>query len=349
MRIKKTGIRQTVMAGLLSVSLAGGLTPFLPQAAQASGTLTDLSSVPWAAGSINNLYEKEIINGTTAKTFSPNQKVTRAEFATILSRAMDRERIIPTFPFTDVAENKWYYETVKKAYQMGIVKGVSDTRFDPERPVTREEAAVIIAHTFNYSHSDQKLPYSDASKVSDWAVDSVKAVTQKQVFSGDDGVFNPQKELTRAEAAVILQKALFGSVPKPEPTRQVASRTDSRLDELLMRKVEPLLGTPYRWGGTTTKGFDCSGFTQYIYSSLGVDLPRTSSQQFETGTAVSVNSMEPGDLVFFDTGGGKISHVGIYMGNGRMAHAASGQGKVTINDIDWYLSHYRVVGVKRYL
>lgn len=349
MKTKKTGIKQLVMTGLFSVSLTSGFAPFFSGTAEASRNFTDVSNVSWAVPSIYNLYEKGIVKGTTANTFSPNKKITRAEFAAILSRAIEKEENIHTFPFIDVAESSWYYKPVKKAYQMGIVKGVSDTRFAPERPITREEAAVIIAHTFNYSHSDRQLPYLDKAKVSNWAIDSVQAVAQRQVFLGDDGYFNPQKELTRAEAAVMLQKALFGSVPKTEPVRQVASRTDSRLDELVMRKVEPLLGTPYRWGGTTPKGFDCSGFTQYVYKSLGVDLPRTTSQQFEKGTSVSLKNMQPGDLLFFDTGDGKISHVGIYVGQGRMAHAASGQGEVKINDIDWYLSHYKVVGVKRYL
>jgi hypothetical protein len=349
MRRKKIRIKQVVITGLLSVSLTSGVTPLFSTKAEASGKFSDLSTVPWAESSIYNLYEKEIVKGTTATTFSPSKKVTRAEFAAILSRVVDRDKIVPDFPFSDVKEDSWYYESVKKAYRMGIIKGVSDTHFAPDRPLTREEAAVIIAHTFNYSHSDQPLPYLDASKVSDWAVDGIKAVTQKQIFSGDDGYFNPQDEINRAEVAVILQKALFGSIPKPEPSPQVASVTDSHLDELLAEKVKPLLGTPYVWGGSTTKGFDCSGFTQYVYRSLGIDLPRTAGQQFGKGTPVSVNSMEPGDLIFFDTGGGSISHVGIYMGNGKMAHAASGQGEVVINTIDWYLSHYRVVGVKRYL
>ncbi|MFT9850145.1 S-layer homology domain-containing protein [Aneurinibacillus sp. REN35] len=349
MREKKKGISKLVMTGLLSVSLAGGLLPFHAEKAAASGKFSDLGSAWWAAPSIYSLYEKQIIAGTSATTFSPNSKITRAEFASILARALDRKASVQTFPFTDVAKTAWYYDSVKQAYQMGIIKGVSDTRFAPNRAITREEAAAIIAHTFNYSHSDKPLPFKDASEVSGWAKESVLAVTQKKIFGGDAGYFRPQKNLTRAEAAVVLQTALFGPAPKPEPPRKVASRTDTRLDELLMRKVEPLLGTPYRWGGTTTSGFDCSGFTQYVFKSLDISLPRTTGQQFAKGTTVSVNAMQPGDLVFFDTGSGKISHIGIYMGNNKMAHAASGQGQVKINNIDWYLSNYRVVGVKRHL
>lgn len=242
MREKKKGISQLVMTGLLSVSLAGGLLPFHSETAAASGKFSDIGGVAWAAPSIYSLYEKQIIAGTSATTFSPNSKITRAEFASILARALDRKAILQSFPFTDVAQTAWYYDSVKQAYQMGIIKGVSDTRFAPNRAITREEAAAIIAHTFNYSHSGTTLPYKDAADVSSWAKESVLAVTQKKIFGGDAGYFRPQKDLTRAEAAVVLQTALFGPAPKPEPTRKVASRTDSRLDELLQRKIEPLLG-----------------------------------------------------------------------------------------------------------
>jgi cell wall-associated NlpC family hydrolase len=352
MKNNRKYIKPSIITGILSVSLftGAGVIPDTASSVQASSTFSDTYQTPWAAPSIESLYEKNIIKGVSPGTFAPNESVTRAEFAAMLARAVNKPEKINGFPFGDVSANKWYYEPVKKAYEMGIVKGVSATDFSPERPITREEAAVIIAHTFNYSHSERALPYHDKEKVSDWAVDSVKAVTEKNVFSGDDGYFFPQKLMTRAEVAVVLHKALYGYVPKPAPERKVASRSSYRLDELFMRKVEPLLGTPYRWGGTSpSSGFDCSGFTRYVYNSLGVDLPRTSSQQFTEGTKVSMDEMQPGDLIFFDTGSGSISHVGIYMGNGKMAHAASGQGEVTINNIDWYVEHYRVVGVKRYL
>jgi hypothetical protein len=347
MRNNKKNVGRYLATGLLSVSLLTGILPYSGNEAKAAAVFSDTYKTPWAAPSIENLYKKGVLKGTTSKQFSPNKSVTRAEFAAMLARAVNKPVKLHNFPFTDVSKNKWYYHAVKEVYQMGIVKGVSATRFAPERPITREEAAVIIAHTFNYSHSSKSLPYKDKNKVSSWAVNSVKAVTQKKVFSGDDGYFQPKKLMTRAEVAVVLQKVLYGYVPAP--TKKVASRSSYRLDDLFQRKVQPLLGVPYRYGGTTTAGFDCSGFTQYVYKSLGVSLPRTSSQQFTKGTPVSVNAMQPGDLIFFDTGSGSISHVGIYMGGGRMAHAASGQGSVKINNIDWYLNHYRVVGVKRYL
>ena len=105
-----------------------------------------------------------------------------------------------------------------------------------------------------------------------------------------------------------------------------------------------LQGIPYVWGGTTTGGFDCSGFVQYVYRQFGVSLNRVANSQMANGYSVSSSDLIPGDLVFFSgtysTGG--ASHVGIYIGNGQFVHASSGRGCVTVSDLwsNYYSSHY---------
>ncbi len=85
--------------------------------------------------------------------------------------------------------------------------------------------------------------------------------------------------------------------------------------------AEQFMGTPYVWGGTSPSGFDCSGFVQFVFDHFGVNLNRTSEQQFAEGVPVSTSNLKPGDLVFFSTYAPGATHVGIYMGNGMMIDA----------------------------
>jgi len=105
----------------------------------------------------------------------------------------------------------------------------------------------------------------------------------------------------------------------------------------LTRKIEwdakKLLGKKYVWGATGPRSYDCSGFTQKIFRDAGIRIPRVSRDQARVGEYVSFNNLRKGDLVFFDTHKkrtGKVTHVGIYLGNGNFIHASSGAKKVVI-------------------
>lgn len=142
---------------------------------------------------------------------------------------------------------------------------------------------------------------------------------------------------------------------------------------LLSHTIHPYLGTPYVWGGTSMRGMDCSGFVQSVYKDLGYKLPRKSSYQSFEGITVPRDKLEPGDLLFFDTHSyrdssdittprqeqlnyldvvkgykpNEVSHVGIYMGNGYMVHASSGDNKIMYTDINTYYYTVRFLYAKR--
>jgi len=100
--------------------------------------------------------------------------------------------------------------------------------------------------------------------------------------------------------------------------------------ELVVRALA-LIDTPYRYGGRTPSGFDCSGFVGHVFSeSAGLELPRRSEEMNRLGAAVSQSELEAGDLVFFNTLGRRYSHVGLYLGDDRFVHAPARGGRVRI-------------------
>jgi cell wall-associated NlpC family hydrolase len=123
----------------------------------------------------------------------------------------------------------------------------------------------------------------------------------------------------------------------------ILART-SKLAQTLARSALRFLGTPYVFGGTSTSGFDCSGFVQHVFGMLGIELPRTADAQYDAGRP-AVGGPRAGDLVFFDTYGG-VSHVGIYLGHGEFVHASSSRGVMVSKLSEAYWAS-RYVGAKR--
>ncbi|MEJ2659049.1 MAG: NlpC/P60 family protein [Desulfobacterales bacterium] len=124
----------------------------------------------------------------------------------------------------------------------------------------------------------------------------------------------------------------------------------STLRNKIVRTADSFLGIPYRWGGESVEeGFDCSGFTMTVYRLNGLDLPRSSRSQWNAGSYISKRDLRKGNLVFFRTArNGKISHVGIYVGNGQFIHAPGKGKKVRRSSLKnrYYHTHY--AGAKTY-
>lgn len=127
-------------------------------------------------------------------------------------------------------------------------------------------------------------------------------------------------------------------IPESPPPSAAAAR--------LLRTADDYVGVPYVWGGNTPKnGFDCSGFTKYVFAKQGVSLPRTSREQARVGRAVAVDfgALRPGDIMLFAEPGEAISHVAIYVGSGEIIHSASSVGGVGYTNLntggDWFVQN----------
>lgn len=125
--------------------------------------------------------------------------------------------------------------------------------------------------------------------------------------------------------------------------RGSASDTPTNSSDIV-RTAYAYRGTPYHYGGTGRGGFDCSGFTSYLYRKQGVSLPHNAAAQYSRGVHISKSDLKPGDLVFFHCGRHGISHVGMYVGNGKFVHASSPHsGGVRVDSLDsgYYQRTYR--------
>jgi len=130
----------------------------------------------------------------------------------------------------------------------------------------------------------------------------------------------------------------------PQRHRPALSRPDeSRRGQRVVEIARKYVGTPYRWGGSSPSGFDCSGLVRYVYAQVGVSLPHSAAKQYRYGLPVSRARLEPGDVVFFD----RLRHSGIYIGGGRLIDARQTGKRVSIANLDddWYAEHW--VGARR--
>jgi cell wall-associated NlpC family hydrolase len=156
-------------------------------------------------------------------------------------------------------------------------------------------------------------------------------------------------ELARAPKAAYTPLPAVEASPAAAPDATEASKADDSTKERLLRVARRMLEVPYRYGGTTLWGLDCSGFVQKAFAFLNLDLPHSARAQFREGIKVSKAELAAGDLVFFRSRAKYASHVGIYLGDNRFIHASGHDRKVTIDSLDhpYYVKHY--LGAKRVL
>lgn len=220
--------------------------------------------------------------------------------------------------------------------ELGYLKTASGTGFD--------QALDTALKAFQ-----KKAGLKADGKAGDGTLEAVtKALAQKRGYTAAQAAAKtsttPAKATTTATQAAktATAKAAAATTAKAATTKQASSRGAEAV-----RLSKTYLGVDYVYGGASSKGFDCSGFTMYIMAKNGIKLPHGATAQYAYGTAVKRSELQAGDLLFFKTGDAPIGHVGIYIGNNQFIHASSAKDGVIISNLGTYGGKY--VGARRVL
>lgn len=158
---------------------------------------------------LNQMVEWGFLRGDIEGNLRPDSNITRAEFVTIVNRAFGYTRT-GDMPFTDVKSSDWYAEDVSIAYNVGYIQGTSKNTFSPNRQITREEAAVMLARNLMLqAASGENTDFTDSRDISNWSRGLITALTDYEIINGyADGTFRPQAPITRGETAIMLVRAI---------------------------------------------------------------------------------------------------------------------------------------------
>ena len=194
-----------------------------PAYSQAAPRFSDIPSGAWYENDVNTLVDKGIIEGVGNNKFNPNGSLTRAECMVMLSRTILSADDINQYKgftyFNDVAKGSWYAQYINWGYEVGVVSGVGENKFAPNKPVQRQELAVMLynfANLMAYSLSKNKpsISFGDAGAISTWAKSAVDACVRAGIINGSGGNFLPKNSAKRSEASAMFNRFL-NSMTKP--------------------------------------------------------------------------------------------------------------------------------------
>lgn len=175
----------------------------------------DVAEKDWFYNAVSYAYENGLMSGTSATTFAPNDKLTRAMVAQVIYNLEGTPAVSGT-QFTDVAAGMWYTNAITWAAQNGLVSGYGDGKFGPNDPVTREQLVVILNHYAQFKKmtataTGSLAAFTDGATASDWAVNALVWAVDNGVMAGKgNGTLDPKGTATRAEVAQMFMNFLEG-------------------------------------------------------------------------------------------------------------------------------------------
>lgn len=179
---------------------------------------------------------------------------------------------------------------------------------------------------------------------------------------GDFATYDAARKTARKLVSDWMIDSFFIAVPKREVSirknqpeihnggdKIPRKASGGEMGPIAARTAERFVGIPYRWGGNNVvEGMDCSGFVRAVFNLCGVNIPRTSREQFKVGENITSSELAEGDLVFFGSSADLINHVGIYVGEGRFVHAPRRGDDIKISTLDEPYFSRKFVGARRY-
>ena len=261
-----------------------------------------------------------------------------------------------TFALTAHASKSTGISRLGYAIQMGAFADVKIA----ERFTEKLQAKGIEAFYFRKDNGVYAVRFGDFSSKEKARVVAKRLVAERMIASY---YIAPPNEVVFSQAkGPGLQKSPPDEIRRPngpiqpvvplEPPEKPASKPakeDKDMGAIAARTAERFVGIPYKWGGNNVvDGMDCSGFVRAVYNLCGLSIPRISRDQFTAGDLVSKDDLKDGDLVFFGAAVDKISHVGIYVGNGKFVHAPRRGEEIRVSAVSENYFEKRFIGARRY-
>lgn len=226
------------------------------------------------------------------------------------------------------------YAGILGAFGLGILLAFGNSQtaradgFTQETTDTAPSYGIADVDTSLNVRSEPGMEGEIIGKMAPTAICEISSIQDgwAQIVSGEvEGYVSVSYLYTGEQAEAMVEEAGEENFPTAQSNQEElpAVVQGDVTGEQVVEYARNFLGNPYVWGGTSlTNGADCSGFTQSIYKSFGIQLPRTAAEQANVGTRVELDALQPGDLVFYSDGS-SIYHVVIYAGNGQVVHASS--------------------------
>lgn len=230
------------------------------------------------------------------------------------------------------ANTKWAVRLYQKDQGLPVDGILGDTTYKKLMGKPMPNATKTVSKVKEISKKDAEL----MAKIQAKKEGNSKAITTS--------VKQQKKPTTQGKPATVQVKhKVTNHTAQPLRTVPVSGNVKE-----ILTYANTFTGVPYKFGGTTPAGFDCSGYIRHVFQKVGVQLPRQADEQYTVGKKVEKQNLQPGDLVFFETYEPGVSHSGIYIGDGQFISATSSSG-VAVADIDDSYWGPRYVGAKRVL